>query len=121
MGPESVRNLRIWQEGMAVVKETYALTAAWPKAEVFGLTSQVRRAAISVPANLAEGRGRGTNPEMARFAQVALGSLYELDTLLEIAGELGFPKSEQIPHLRLQLSDLSRHISSFIHVKRRAS
>ena len=118
MGPESVRNLRIWHEGMAVVKDTYALTAGWPKAEVFGLTSQVRRAAVSIPANLAEGRGRGSNAEMARFAHVALGSLYELDTLFQIANELHFSDSEEITALRDRLWDLSRQSSSFINVKR---
>ena len=90
MGPSSVNNLRIWHEGMALVRDSYGLTASWPKSELFGLTAQVRRTAVSIPCNLAEGRGRGTNAEMARFAQIALGSVYELDTLLQIAGELGF-------------------------------
>src|SRR6266567_7086505 len=85
MGPETVTTLRIWQEGMAVVRECYTLTASWPKGELFGLTAQVRRAAISIPANLAEGKGRGTSAEVARFSQIALGSVYELDTLLQIA------------------------------------
>ena len=118
-GPESVRNLRIWQDGMALVREAYTLTGEWPKAEIFGLTSQVRRAAVSVPANLAEGRGRGTPAEMARFAQVALGSLYELDTLLQIACENGLAEREQVHPLRQRLSTLSRQISSFIVAKRR--
>ncbi len=118
VGPSSVTNLRIWHEGMAVVKESYALSGAWPKSELFGLTSQVRRAAVAIPCNLAEGRGRGTNPEMARFAQIALGSLYELDTLLLIAAELKLSNEEVITPLRDRLSVLSRQISSFIYKRK---
>lgn len=94
MGPSSVTNLRIWHEGMSIVKDSYSLSRAWPKSELFGLTSQVRRAAVSIPCNLAEGRGRGTGAEMARFAHIALGSLYELDSD--------------------RLSSLSRQISKYI-------
>ena len=117
-GPESVRNLRIWQDGMELVRDTYRLTGEWPKAEIFGLTSQVRRAAVSIPANLAEGRGRGTQAEMARFAQVALGSLYELDTLLQIASDNGLAEPDRVKPVRQRLSTLSRQISSFILAKR---
>jgi four helix bundle protein len=118
LGPSSVNNLRIWHEGIAVVKESYKLSGAWPKSEIFGLTSQVRRAAVSIPCNLAEGRGRGTNPEMARFAQIALGSLYELDTLLLIAAELKLSDETAIYPLRDRLSILSRQISSFIYKRK---
>jgi len=108
MGPSSVSNLRIWHEGMALVSECYKLTAAWPKSESFGLTGQVRRAAVSIPCNLAEGRGRGSNAQMARFGQIALGSIYELDTLLQVAAELGFSDGAAITTLRERLSSLSR-------------
>jgi len=118
VGPSSVNNLRIWHEGIAVVKDSYALSGAWPKSELFGLTSQVRRAAVSIPSNLAEGRGTGTNPEMARFAQIALGSLYELDTLLLIAAELKLSDETAIGPLRDRLSVLSRQISSFIYKRK---
>ena len=87
--PDSVENLQIWQDGITLVEVIYAATKAWPKEEMYGLTSQIRRAAISVPANLAEGVGRGTRRETARFAQIALGSLYETDTLCVIAERLG--------------------------------
>lgn len=114
MGPSSASNLRIWHEGMALVSECYELTAAWPKNELFGLTGQVRRAAVSIPCNLAEDRGRGSNAEMARFGQIALGSIYELDTLLQIATDLGFSDVAAITTLRDRLSSLSRQLSSFI-------
>jgi len=118
VGPASVRNLRIWHEGLAVVKECYALTTRWPKGELFGLTAQVRRAAVSIPCNLAEGRGRGTNAEMARFGQIALGSVYELDTLLQIAEDLKFSDSGTINALRTRLSALSKQISTYIQRRR---
>lgn len=116
MGPESVSTLVIWQEGMAIVKEVYQVSGPWPKSEVYGLTAQVRAAAVSVPANIAEGVGRGTSREAAHFARVALGSLYELDTLLQIAHELGFSTPDHV-ELRQRVSVLARRISSFITYK----
>jgi len=88
--PESVENLEIWKRGIDLIEEIYGVTRTWPREEVYGLTSQIRRAAISGPANLAEGVGRGGKGEVARFAQIALGSLYELDTLCVIADRLGY-------------------------------
>ena len=114
MGPDSVKRLEIWQEAVTVVKEVYHLTREWPKAEIYGLTAQVRRAAVSVPANLAEGVGRGTPAEAARFALIALGSLYELDTLLCVAAELGY---SSLPELQECITLLSRRISSYVSYK----
>ncbi len=118
MGPQSVSNLKIWHEGMALAKASYALTVDWPKSELFGLTSQIRRAAVSVPTNLAEGRGRGTRAEMARYGRIALGSLYELDTLLQLALDLGFGEPDSTREVRERVSVLTRQISSYIQAKR---
>jgi four helix bundle protein len=82
--------LRVWQDGIALVKLVYSVTASFPKEELFGLTSQMRRAAISVPVNVAEGAARSTAREFAHFLTVARGSLSELETLLVISNELGF-------------------------------
>jgi four helix bundle protein len=113
-GPDSVRKLEIWHEAVQAVKAVYELTQNWPKEEMYGLTNQARRAAVSVPANLAEGLGRGTPREMARFAQIALGSLYELDTLLHLAGELAYSPGEMAGSLRETLTTLAKRISAFI-------
>ncbi len=113
-GPSSVRDLEIWNEGVDVVKATYGLTRTWPKDELYGLISQARRAAVSVPANLAEGLGRGTPKEMARFAQIALGSLYELDTLLYLSAELEYSSKDGVAELRERLTSLAKRTSSFI-------
>jgi len=112
--PECVEKLEIWQDAMERVKTTYALTKSWPKEEIYGLTSQARRAAVSIPANLAEGLGRGTPKEIARFAQIALGSLYELDTLLHLSAELGYSPQDTVVELRKRLTALAKRISAFI-------
>ena len=116
MGPDSVKRLEIWRDGIDLVKAVYRVTQAWPKQETYGLTAQVRRSAVSIPANIAEGVGRGSAAEAARFAQIALASVYELDTLLYLASELGMDGN---PALRERLSSLSRRISSFITYKQR--
>jgi len=113
-GPDSVQKLEIWHEGVEVVKALYTLTQSWPKEELYGLTNQARRAAVSIPANLAEGIGRGTPRETARFAQIALGSLYELDTLLHLAAQFGYSAQDMIVALRERLTTLAKRISAFI-------
>jgi len=110
--PESVENLRIWQEGMDLAIAVYQLTRHWPEDERFGLVSQARRAAYSIPSNLAEGIGRGTRGEAARYARMALGSAYELHTLLELAKRLRFFTGED--DLDGKLRSLIRQITSFI-------
>ena len=79
-----------WQQGVELVKEVYALTARFPQTETYGLVAQMRRAAVSVPSNIAEGAARETSKEFAQFLIVARGSLSELETQLHIATELGF-------------------------------
>jgi four helix bundle protein len=89
----SVRNYRelhAWQVGFTLAKQMYALTAAFPREEVFGLIAQIRRAAVSVPSNLAEGAGRGSKKEFAQFISIARGSLNEMETQLLLAQELGY-------------------------------
>jgi four helix bundle protein len=118
-GPGSVRNLEVWRSGIELVKRVYEITRTWPKEEAYGLIAQARRAVVSVPSNLAEGIGRGTSGEAARFAQIALGSLYELDTLIEVAGTLGLATGDNLP---AKITDLIRRISAFVqyqHTQRR--
>jgi four helix bundle protein len=112
--PECVEKLEIWQDAMKQAKAVYELTRSWPKEELYGLISQARRAAVSVPANLAEGLGRGTPKETARFAQIALGSLYELDTLLHLASDLGYNPQDEVIELREGLTSLAKRTSAFV-------
>ena len=92
------RTLRVWQGAMDLVSEIYSATAAFPKNEQFGLTSQLRRAAVSVPSNIAEGCARGGTKELLYFLNVASGSLSEIDTQVEIAHRLGY--TENVESLR---------------------
>ncbi|RZJ18902.1 MAG: four helix bundle protein [Brevundimonas sp.] len=88
--PRSHRDLKVWQISLDVTETLYRLTAAWPKHEQYGLVSQVRRAAVSVPANIAEGAGRRTPGEFMHFVGIARGSLAELETLLIVARRLEY-------------------------------
>ena len=84
------RDLRVWQGGMELVESVYRVTQSFPKQEIYGLTSQLRRAAVSIPANIAEGQSREHIKEYLNFLSIAQGSVAELETELEIAGRLGY-------------------------------
>ena len=84
------RKLLAWQEAMNLVESVYQIAARFPKDELFGLTAQLRRSAVSVPSNIAEGAGRNSSKELVQFLGIASGSLAELDTQLEIASRLGY-------------------------------
>ncbi|MGY5255320.1 four helix bundle protein [Sphingobacterium spiritivorum] len=110
----SHKDLKVWQESMDLVVLIYEIVAVFPKDELFGLTSQIKRAAISIPSNIAEGAGRQSNAEYIRFLYIALGSVSELETQLEIAFRLGFIKDVDIynPKVRLIKSMLSNLIKN---------
>ncbi|GAW42131.1 hypothetical protein SH203_02545 [Brevundimonas sp. SH203] len=99
----SHRDLKVWQIALDMTETLYRTTADWPKSEQYGLVSQVRRAAVSVPANIAEGAGRRTSGEFAHFIGIARGSLAELETLLIIARRLGYIEE---PSFRAIMDDL---------------
>lgn len=84
------KDLEAWKESMLLVEEVYRVSSAFPKQEVYGLTSQVRRAAVSVPSNLSEGAARNGNKEYINFLGISLGSLAEVETQLIIASRLGY-------------------------------
>ena len=87
---KSHKDLKVWQESMTLVVAVYKATEDFPKHEIYGLTSQIRRAAVSIPSNIAEGAGRRGNKEFIRFLYIALGSLSEVETQLEIAFRLNY-------------------------------
>ena len=84
------RDLVVWQKAMELVTDVYRVTSDFPKHEIYGLTGQIRRAAVSVPSNLAEGHGRTSRREFHQFISQARGSLVEVETQLEIARNLGY-------------------------------
>lgn len=88
------QRLDVWQQAMLLVEETYSVTASFPAAEMFGLTSQMRRAAVSIPSNIAEGAARTGDKEYLHFLSIARGSLSELDTQVQIAVMLGYMSAD---------------------------
>ena len=92
----SFKNLLVWQRGMALAEGVYGLAKTFPRHEQYGLCDQMRRAAVSVPSNIAEGCGRGTDRDWAHFLGQALGSLCELETQLELAVRLGYAKADAL-------------------------
>ena len=106
--------LEIWQEGTALTREIYLITGNFPKSELFGITSQLRRAILSIPLNIAEGQGRGSKQEFGRFLLIALGSINEALTLLRISEELGLITEQDHQRLRNRLLVLSKRIKSLL-------
>ncbi len=115
------RKLRIWQEGYALTLEVYELTRSFPRDELFGLTSQMRRAANSVPHNIAEGGGRSSKPELLRFIVIAMGSASELESETLVAQGLKFLPSEQAEHLLERIRQLRRMLTAYYQKVKNAS
>src|SRR5271167_3697749 len=110
----SYRDLVVWQKSVALVTEIYAATSKFPREEMFGLISQLRRCAVSVPSNIAEGQGRATKGEFIQFLAHARGSLFELETQLCIAGKLGFLAPERGRGLELQAEEIARILNGLL-------
>ena len=107
------RQLQIWKEGMAIAKEVYILLAEFPSSEKFGLISQISRCAVSVPSNVAEGSSRSSNKEFAHFLSIALGSLFELETQLQLSVDLDILKQSLTEKMMLDIVQLQKKISTF--------
>lgn len=108
---DSFKNLEVWKKAMALAKATYTLTADFPKEEIYGLTSQIRKCAISVPSNIAEGSARRAPKEFIRFLNIAEGSLAELETQLILAGDLGFLNSSYIKKSEEEITAIGKMLS----------
>tara|TARA_R110002072_G_scaffold41085_5_gene115828 strand:- start:12147 stop:12509 length:363 start_codon:yes stop_codon:yes gene_type:complete len=108
------RKLTIWREGIEIAKETYATTKAFPKSEVYGLSSQLQRSAVSIPSNIAEGTARSTNKHFIQYLENALGSAYEWETQLIISYEIGYISEDTFKHLESKINKTQAMISKFI-------
>ena len=106
-------NLQIWQLAMDLVEDIYKLTASFPIEEKFGLVSQMTRAAVSIPSNIAEGTGRNSDKDFAHFISIAIGSLYELNTQIVLSERLGYINQSQSQELQKKLDNLQRKSVSF--------
>jgi len=105
------RDLRVWQEAMALAEAVYALTRSFPRDEIYGLTSQMNRAAVSVPSNIAEGYGRG-GKDYERFVGMAYGSLLELETQIELTHRLGLAPTERGDDLLARTASIGRKLNA---------
>jgi len=111
---QNFKSLKVWEKSHELTLAVYKATANFPKDELYGLTSQIRRACASVPANIAEGCGRTGKAELARFLQVAMGSASELEYHLLLAHDLGLLRDGEYKLLENQAVELKRMLSSFI-------
>ncbi|MGD0802434.1 MAG: four helix bundle protein [Terracidiphilus sp.] len=112
--PKSYRELIVWQKAMALARRAYELSQCLPKSEAYGLLTQIRRAAVSVPSNIAEGHGRLTDLQFRHFLGNARGSLYEMQTQLELASDLGYLNEILVRELMDQGVEVARLINGLI-------
>ncbi|OGN09566.1 MAG: hypothetical protein A3J46_02290 [Candidatus Yanofskybacteria bacterium RIFCSPHIGHO2_02_FULL_41_11] len=110
----SYRDLIVWQKSMQLVVDVYQLTEDFPKSEIYGLTSQMRRAAVSIPSNIAEGRRRGSRKEFKQFLTNAFGSGSELETQVEIAKLLPFSKNINYERIGGLLEEVMKMLNKMI-------
>lgn len=116
MGPH--KNLKVWNEGMRLTADVYRVTKGFPREELFGLVSQMRRCAVSIPSNIAEGYGRGTNAELIHFLYIALGSSNELDTQLSLSRQFEYVSDDDFAELECLNEAVNKMIQSLIYVRK---
>jgi four helix bundle protein len=108
------RTLKVWHKGRRLTQAIYQATAGFPKEELYGLTSQMRRASVSIPSNIAEGCGRGGDAEMARYMRMALGSASELQSALVLARDQQFLQANDYESLSCDVSEVKRMLTGLI-------
>jgi four helix bundle protein len=113
------RQIKVWEKAHNLTLEIHKVSAIFPREELYGLTSQLRRASVSIPANIAEGFGRGGNVELARFLQIGMGSAYEVEYHALLAKDLGFIKADEYERLESQIVEVKRMLAALL-VKVRA-
>src|SRR5947209_17813188 len=109
------RELQVWHKAHKLTLDLYRLSREFPREELYGLSSQMRRAAVSIGANLAEGCGRRTSTELARFVRIALGSASELDYHLLLSRDLGFMATEEFASASAALTEVRKMLTSFLN------
>ena len=111
---KSFRDLLIWQKSMDLVTEIYLISKKFPKEELYGLTSQIRRSVVSIPSNIAEGYGRRATGDYIRFLNIAQGSLYEFQTQLEVAYRIKYIEQKEYESLRISSIEIERMVNGLI-------
>jgi four helix bundle protein len=110
----SYRDIKVWQRAIELVVDIYSCTRSFPKEEMYGLVGQLRRAAVSIFSNIAEGKGRRTDKEFLLFLHHARGSVFELETQLTIAGLLGYIPEPDVHRIANSASEVARMLSGLI-------
>lgn len=108
------KNLKVWQLGMDLVVDIYRITRAFPDGEKFGLVSQMRRCAVSIPSNIAEGASRNSQKEFVNYLYISLGSLSELDTQMEVAHRVNYLNIENTNAIMMKMDEVGRLLSGLI-------
>jgi four helix bundle protein len=108
------RQMKVWERAHLLTVDVYRITETFPRSEQFGMTSQLRRAAVSVPTNIAEGCGRGSTTELARYLQIALGSASELDYLLLLAENVGYIQPDDYPPLLSRTTEVKKMLAAYM-------
>ena len=116
---ETHRDLRVWQQSIDFVSSIYLMTRSLPKEELFGLVSQMRRSAVSVPSNIAEGYARGTDKEKIHFLRISSGSMSELETQLTLCLKLGYISQEEYNATSEKLVSVWKQLNALISVIRK--
>ena len=112
MKVKTFRDLLVWQKSMKLVTEIYQLSKSFPKDENYGITAQIRRCSVSIPSNIAEGYGRRSTQDYIRFLNISSGSLYELQTLVEISFNLGYLDKDIFDKIYDATREIERMLSS---------
>ena len=111
---KNYRELKVWQKAYQFCIEVYKITKTFPRGEIYGLTSQIRRAAVSVPSNIAEGYGRKTTREYVQALYIAYGSNCELETQILLSADLGYIKADKLEKLQEDIGDIERMLKGLI-------
>ena len=107
------KNLHIWQDGIKLARRIYEITSTFPANEKYGIVSQMTRAAVSIPSNIAEGAGRNSNKDFANFLSIAIGSIFELHTQVVICGQIELLNKETVQQLEEQIFTLQQQILTY--------
>ena len=112
--PRNYKELKVWEKSYQLCLEVYRISKGFPKIEIYGLISQMRRAALSIPSNIAEGYGRKTLSDYLRFLYIAYGSVCELETQIMLSGDLGYLNENQLLKLQKEIREVERMLQALI-------
>ena len=119
---KNFKELKVWQKSYKLCLKVYKITKKFPKTEIYSFTSQMRRAALSIPCNIAEGYGRKTTPDYLRFLYMSYGSICELETQILLAGDLGYLEKENFSVLHSAIGEVERMLKALIKsIERKSS